>query len=518
MIAKRTSAIAGVSPQTASKLLGTRATVLNAVPAGGVISVGGRHNVSSGATAQPLHPQTRYLILETVDREDKEGIPTPDTDSPIRITRTNDSRIFTIEPLNGMSTLRDILDHGYRRVDEEIITQDHGMRGLVNVTIERYRRYMARIEILRESISGFRLEHYGDDYAYICGDRCIVRKPELLFNALRMLGFDVNATPMNDYFRLQGVGLDTRRGNVRISNIRLNHLYTRDIYTVLTLQVEALRGLSNIMGVDFKWDSDSRIAKFRVFRTEASLIEDAMAVMDKFVNGYDVGELLYKAIDVVATHAQNNLGYSITQFNIDDDPHDYDQFDTIIVAWTHYWNTVLRLTEDNMAIYPDIVKAIMVNETGLGRGSSWYASFDLMTIGHPRDPAMNTLARINRGAESFQHPNDFRIRADGYGAIQNLFVDGSFDRREITPTISICFGIRWLAHHIQNAAGRGDNNPLYAGVSRYNGGGLRGVMERNHRVSGDPYLNSVLWIMECPENARNYAENGWGGTHQYWNR
>jgi hypothetical protein len=60
-------------------------------------------------------------VLSTVDRNGN-TVTHPES----LITRTGDIKVFTIETRDGMSTLRDILDDGYRRV--EIV----GDRGPVN--------------------------------------------------------------------------------------------------------------------------------------------------------------------------------------------------------------------------------------------------------------------------------------------------------------------------------------------------------------------------------------------------
>ena len=210
---------------------------------------------------------------------------------------------------------------------------------------------------------------------------------------------------------------------------------------------------------------------------------------DAIIGAYIEGTLsdYYTASEIKAL-LDNALQYYISNgiFSWDDMPsygtyngYNYDQFDFYILAFSNYWTEKLQLYGDS-AIMPGLVKAMMMAESDGGITDP----SDLMQVFNIGDSSY-TLARVGSGATG-----DWRIPEQGYGAVKKAFTNGQPDKSKVTPIMSICFGIRWFGHKIQNADG-----DRAQGVTKYNGGGF----DATHGTSNG-YLDYVRRIMASPSD------------------
>lgn len=76
-----------------------------------------------------------------------------------------------------------------------------------------------------------------------------------------------------------------------------------------------------------------------------------------------------------------------------------DKFDSYIKAWTFYWNQKIedgKLYKDSqIVIRPEVVKAMIMRESGWGTGSKMNANRDVMQALHPGDYALWILSGYN---------------------------------------------------------------------------------------------------------------------------
>ena len=176
-------------------------------------------------------------------------------------------------------------------------------------------------------------------------------------------------------------------------------------------------------------------------------------------------------------YTQNGIYKDIAKYGKNEDGVDLDQYDFYIIGFCNYWNEKLGLFGDS-AMLPSLVKAMMYQESHCGTydgGNN--GTRDVMQVLDNNNPAAATLARDGKDGGIYLWPNDGRIRAEGYGAVKNLFYNGNIDTSRVTPIMSICFGIRWFGNQIQNAGGN-----RAQGVTNYNGGGNPNYLEDVRRI------------------------------------
>ena len=189
--------------------------------------------------------------------------------------------------------------------------------------------------------------------------------------------------------------------------------------------------------------------------------------LDAYVNGFITEAESWEAIsDALNWYAANGAYTSIAQYNLGDG-NDYNGFDNIILGWTNYWNETLG----SGIINPDVVKAMIIQESTVGHNPLNNGLKDVMQSLDPRNPAISRLAA--RGKYSKYEGLKQGIPAGGYGLAQRLFAGGKYDASRATSTMSICLGIRWLAYKTTVTE---DVNKTRGGVHDYNGGGDSGYV------------------------------------------
>ena len=155
--------------------------------------------------------------------------------------------------------------------------------------------------------------------------------------------------------------------------------------------------------------------------------------------------------------------------------YNYDVYDKSIIAFSNYWNYIIEKDRQNgvsgckkypnFKIILDVVKAFGAVESNLGNNNytdTRNATRDIMQCLDPRNPTIKVLSgQENEGKAQ-------GLKQGGYGAVKNLYSGSDFNKKSVTPNLSICFGIRWLAYKSLTDKGAGN---IYNGVMLYNGGG-----------------------------------------------
>ena len=126
---------------------------------------------------------------------------------------------------------------------------------------------------------------------------------------------------------------------------------------------------------------------------------------------------------------------------------------------------------------PEIVKAMVAQESSMGTNSRNNAIRDVMQALDARNPALYILSKrrytnITISDEDFEEhkmegTGRYGLPKEGYPFLDSIVSqDGSYDESAITPRSSIVGGIRYLSY--TTASNNGD---ILEGAKRYNGKG-----------------------------------------------
>jgi len=289
MISKRASKVAGISPQTASKLLGTRASALKAVSAKGTISVGVRSVATSGAHSVILNPFVPMIILRTREIDCNEYMLPIDHESTI--TFTGNEQVFTIDDeWEGMSNLRDILEQGYRWANARLVSNV-----LRNVRRSiTFHRYLAKIQVRRGIIEHSGKIRFEDidtlDGYYASDSQCIAKDPEHLF---RTMGIRLIRRRETYYDLWDGTRGRVNKINAHtFMNGEIDNVCVQDVQQVLNDMInsrpsnEANHSTSifgRVLQVFLRWRPEERVAIITL--TEVSRVASVTAE-DREINEY----------------------------------------------------------------------------------------------------------------------------------------------------------------------------------------------------------------------------------------
>ncbi|MBD5530669.1 MAG: hypothetical protein HDQ98_00490 [Lachnospiraceae bacterium] len=284
----------------------------------------------------------------------------------------------------------------------------------------------------------------------------------------------------------------------------------------------------------------------------------ALKAMDSYLAGTMNEEDLMKYIDYVASHC----GLKVAQIgNPEDEEGDSDltkkvkrkvrscylseqerNYDAYILAWSYYWNQKIEegtFGNSRVMIRPDVIKAMIIDESEWGSGTDQNASRDVMQCLFSGDYGLWILSGNNPkeiGRWHFDSEHDpvvwiVRMNEDGEeeyveasrrkefnedyarfsaecGILQNVITiigdqDVELEAKlesykgeylihydAVTPNLSIACGIGYLAYNIER------QKTEAGGVAAYNGGGAE-------TANGTPYtklINSILSYLEYEED------------------
>lgn len=289
----------------------------------------------------------------------------------------------------------------------------------------------------------------------------------------------------------------------------------------------------------------------------------ALKAMDSYLAGTMNEEDLMKYIDYVASHC----GLKVAQIgNPEDKEGDSDltkkvkekvrscylseqekNYDAYILAWSYYWNQKIEagtFGNSRVMIRPDVIKAMIIDESQWGLGTRKNASRDVMQclfsgdyglwILSGNDPIQDNLSHMNsegksliwvvrvneNGEEEYVEAsmrNDFNENYTRFsvdcGILQNVITFIGYEEIEleaklegyegeylihydaVTPNLSIACGIGYLAYNIEQAKTEA------GGVAAYNGGGA----EAANGTSYTEWINSILSYLEYGEDGETPA-------------
>jgi hypothetical protein len=257
--------------------------------------------------------------------------------------------------------------------------------------------------------------------------------------------------------------------------------------------------------------------------------------MTLYTNGISLSKAkINNAISYAADHGEitsvNSLNNSLNN--------NYDRYDTEILAWTNYWNNSLEDTEGFDKIDANYVKAIMYVESKMGYAKeAKNSNNDVMQALFPGDPSFWTQSRINSGTfyglyhtitskgiykdtdgdgdkeyitnyfintiltngkettASLYAPSkylktsvdgsEYGIPESGYGLLKTVIEEGTYNYNNVTPTMSIAFGVRWYEYRKI-----GYENDSIGGMVAYNGGGDPGYEDAIGEALGFMGINT----------------------------
>lgn len=263
-------------------------------------------------------------------------------------------------------------------------------------------------------------------------------------------------------------------------------------------------------------------------------IEEALAYMDLYLQG----EVSETEIEKYIIYVSQNCGLTIAKIvggecQGKDIQNDLDKY---ILAWSYYWNCKIsegKFGDGRIAIRPDVVKAMIMDETSWGTDARHNGLNDVMQVLVPGDFALWILSGydptpedkshfgnteqvvwvVNEGnyqeasmrqEYNYYYDNNRTITTtahngfgDGMGILQKNVIsiidtseeqvpaelansDGEYliHYDAVTPNMSIACGIAHLAVKIENA------NSEIGGVDAYNGGGAESK-------TGESYVSKI---------------------------
>ncbi len=211
-------------------------------------------------------------------------------------------------------------------------------------------------------------------------------------------------------------------------------------------------------------------------------------------------------------------------------------FDNNIVAWSYYWNQKINNSmfgNNKILIRPEIIKAMIMDESSWGDDGAKNCSRDVMQCLYPGDYALWILSGYDPTLSGKAHDGDSErvvwikdggeykegsMRGEFFADNVSEFGNGlrildnvistisgtendllakykdeyliHYD--EVTPNMSIACGTGYLAHLINDDRGGGSEKE---GVRSYNGGGKQG----KNGVQ-DAYVKSINENLECLGN------------------
>lgn len=149
-------------------------------------------------------------------------------------------------------------------------------------------------------------------------------------------------------------------------------------------------------------------------------------------------------------------------------PVNTEAYDNLILQETNYWNSVYA-KHGATPLNPDLVKAMILQESGTTRDAYFH---DPMQIANKGDFALTVLGQ---GTES-------GIPKKGYKELHGIKHtprkngDWDYSNSNMTPELSIRYGIRWLFHKRSKFNNKGKISGFRTweeAVKRYNGGGVK---------------------------------------------
>ncbi|AZR73470.1 hypothetical protein BBF96_08795 [Anoxybacter fermentans] len=219
-------------------------------------------------------------------------------------------------------------------------------------------------------------------------------------------------------------------------------------------------------------------------------IETYYKIMDKFiadpstVSELDIGMAIY----YVSMYGENT---NIQKYKDEK----LNRFDREIIAWTNYWNRRLKGVKNYIALDPNLVKAVMYQESKVGTyGGARNGIADPMQVLDKDNPALTVLAGKRTEGRLYGIPKS------GYGLARLI----NEKKLQPNPMASVALGVRWLAYKIHwTGIWHKGYKQIYFGVLHYNGNISTNTPNgRQHRY------NYAMQVMELYQT----------GIYWWWNK
>lgn len=138
--------------------------------------------------------------------------------------------------------------------------------------------------------------------------------------------------------------------------------------------------------------------------------KDAISIMSKYLDGFCTEEEVEKAVQFlgwvlpeIAQVKEKKIGEAEDAWEKEWKKYwKDDKFDPYIKAWTYYWNET-KFPNKDMEIRPEVVKAMIMVESGWGTGTTQNSGRDVMQALYPGDYALWLLSGYNPTQKGMSH-------------------------------------------------------------------------------------------------------------------